>query len=71
MIIKLSALRLVELGVSCVSHDKSRGVPIIGSVDILAADMTFLPISLSVQNNRKTDITTNVLYIQQQVSDVT
>ena len=37
-----------------------RGAPIISSADILATDITFLPISVSVQNNSRTDITTDV-----------
>jgi len=37
-----------------------RGVPIIGSADISAADMVLLPISVSVKNSTMTDIATDI-----------
>ena len=39
---------------------RDRGVPIIGSATISATDMAFLPISVSVQNSRRTDIATDI-----------
>ena len=43
-----------------VRYITNRGVPIIRLAKISATDMAFLPILVSVQNSRRTDITTNI-----------